>query len=79
MLALLTKDDAWEYEHEWRMIISSAMDQRLKMPPVSCIYLGAQCPPENEEAIMQIASRMSIPVKQMVVDRGEYDLHCCEC
>lgn len=75
IMTLLTKDDAWEYEHEWRMIISSEMEQNLKMPPITCIYLGAQCSEENKTAIMEIAAEKSIPVKKMVIDRGEFALH----
>ncbi len=78
MMALLTKDAVWDYEREWRLLISSTMDQRLKMPPISCIYLGVQCPPENAAVIMEIAARKSIPVKKMIADRGEYELHCSE-
>ena len=78
-MTLLTKDEAWAYEHEWRLIIPSSGSQDFEMPPISCIYLGALCPPESKTAIMEIAARKSIPVKQMVVDRGEYELHCREC
>lgn len=45
------------------------------MPPISCIYLGAQCPLENETVIKESAERKSIPVKKMVIDRGEFALH----
>ena len=75
MMALLTKDEAWAYEHEWRMIISSMMDPRLKMPPISCVYLGTQCSEENKEIVIKHAERKGFQVRQMVVDRGEYALH----
>lgn len=75
MMALLTKDEAWAYEHEWRMILSSTMDPRLKMPPISCVYLGTQCSEENKETVIKIAERKGFQVRQMVVDRGEYALH----
>ncbi len=79
MMALLTKDAVWDYEREWRLLVASTMGQKQKMPPISCIYLGALCPPEIKATIMEIAAHKSIPVKQMVVDRGEYELHCREC
>ena len=79
MMALLTKDAVWDYEREWRLLVASTMGQKQKMPPISCIYLGAQCTPENEAVIREIAERKSIPVKKMVADRGEYELHCREC
>lgn len=75
MMALLTKDAVWEYEREWRLLVASTMGQKQKMPPISCIYLGAQCTLENETVIKEIAERKSIPVKKMVIDRGEFALH----
>lgn len=74
-MALLTKDAVWEYEREWRLLVASTMGQKQKMPPISCIYLGAQCTLENETVIKEIAERKSIPVKKMVIDRGEFALH----
>ena len=79
MMALLTKDAVWDYEREWRLLIASTMGQKQIMPPITCIYLGAQCTPENETVIREIAERKSIPVKKIFADRGEYELHCCEC
>lgn len=79
MTALLTKDAVWDYEREWRLLVPSTMGQKQKMPPISCIYLGMQCSPENETVIREIAERKSIPVKKMFADRGEYELHCREC
>ena len=75
MKSLLTKDAVWSYEQEWRILVSTAMDRMVKMPPISCIYLGARCSEENKKLIKIIAERRSIPVKQMILDRGEYDLH----
>ena len=79
MMALLTKDAVWDYEREWRLLVASTMSQKQKMPPITCIYLGAQCTPENETVIIEIAERKSIPVKKMLADRGKYELHCREC
>lgn len=73
--AILTKDDAWDYENEWRLIISAEMDPIVKMPPITCIYLGVNCSEDNRRRIFEIADEKGIPVKQMMVDRGEYSLH----
>ena len=74
--SLLTKDDSWRYEDEWRIIISgNSIDPNILMPPISCIYLGALCSTENKLKILKIAQELNIPVKQMTVDRGEYTLH----
>lgn len=75
MMALLSKDKAWEYEREWRILISSKMGRYAKMPPISCIYLGIQCSEKDRTAIIEMAKKRRIPVRQMVADRGEYDLH----
>ncbi|MBQ2901285.1 MAG: DUF2971 domain-containing protein [Agathobacter sp.] len=75
MMGLLTKDKEWEYENEWRILIGATEDSEFKMPRVSCIYLGAFIEKENRDKIIAIAKERNIPVKQMKVDRGAYDLH----
>lgn len=75
MMGLLTKDNAWEYENEWRILIGATTGTELKMPKVSCVYLGAAIEKENRDKVIDIAKRNNIPVKQMKVDRGAYDLH----
>lgn len=75
LMVLLTKDDAWSYENEWRAIIDAKADPNLKMPKITCIYLGTQINKWNKTKIIKIAKKHSIPVKQMVLDRGTYELH----
>lgn len=75
MMGLLTKDKEWEYENEWRILIGATEDSELVMPKVSCIYLGASIEKENRDKVIAIAKERNIPVKQMKVDRGAYDLH----
>lgn len=73
--SLVTKDDAWQYEDEWRIItLQSAGIESVKMPPISCIYIGALCPEEHRAMLLEIAQTHNIPVKQMTIDRGEYTL-----
>ena len=79
MKALITKDFVWEYEHEWRMLISAGDDRFVNMPPISCVYIGAQCSDDNKQKLMAVAQEKGIPIKQMVLDRGEYELHAVEC
>lgn len=77
---LLIKDDIWEYEHEWRLIVMRKSGiENVKMPPVSCIYVGAMCSDENKNMLKCIAKELNVPIKQMVVDRGEYLLHAETC
>ena len=75
MIGLLTKDIVWSYENEWRYIISKQDKTELVMPPISCIYLGANIENDNKIKIMNIAKKFNIPVKQMTIDRGKYALH----
>ena len=75
MIGLLTKDTVWSYENEWRYIISKQDKTELVMPPISCIYLGANIENDNKIKIMNIAKKFNIPVKQMTIDRGKYALH----
>ena len=75
ILGLLTKDEIWEYENEWRIFIEATADANFKMPKISCIYLGASIEKENRDKIIDIARIHNILVKQMRVDRGAYDLH----
>lgn len=75
MLGLLTKDSQWAYENEWRIFVRATDPADLKMPRISCIYLGVTISDENRDKILKIASEKMIPVKQMTVDRGEYELH----
>ena len=75
MLGMLTKDSAWSYENEWRIFIDRKHSADLKMPQISCIYLGAAITEENRNKILAIAKEKRIPVKQMKVDRGAYALH----
>lgn len=77
-LALLTKDSAWQYENEWRVLIKAGEPQDIKCAPITCIYLGVMCSEKNKKKIMRIAKKINVPVKQMVMDRGEYELHVQE-
>ena len=75
MKGLLTKDNDWSYENEWRIILHSTNVPSISMPPISCIYLGASISEDDKTAILNIAKEKNYKVKQMVVDRGTYDLH----
>ena len=74
--SLITKDDVWNYENEWRIIIADPKgDGNIEMPPISCIYIGALCANEDKEQLVKMAKKLHIPVKQMNVDRDHYELH----
>ena len=75
ILILLTKDSAWSYEKEWRILRPSHQGNAVSLPIVSAVYLGANCSQENKEKILSITNQLQVPVYQMVVDRGKYKLH----
>lgn len=73
---LVTKDAVWSYEDEWRIILPLEKDKHnVKMPPISCIYIGALCSEDNKSKLINIANSQNIPVKQMTIDSGKYELH----
>lgn len=75
---LLTKDKIWEYEDEWRVLINSADKPVIKMPPITCVYLGANMIEKERDKVIKIAKEKNYKVKQMRVDRGTYNLHAEE-
>lgn len=75
LIGLLKKDKAWEYENEWRIMLPASDDQFFKMPPITSIYLGACMNKHNRSLIINKARAKGIPVKQMSLDRGAFDLH----
>lgn len=74
MLGLLTKDKAWEYENEWRVLLPASNSPDIEVP-ITAIYLGTHISLENKVIILEIAKNHKIPVKQMKIDRGKYELH----
>lgn len=73
--AVLTKDDVWKYENEWRILLPNTYEQNYKMPRISCVYLGAFCSKENGTKILDIAKQDGFMVKRMTVDRGKFAFH----
>ena len=73
-IGLLTKDKAWQYENEWRVLLPATNPPELPVP-ITGVYLGACIDPMNKEKILKIANENHIPVKQMTIDREKYELH----
>ena len=79
IFTLLSKDSVWEYENEWRIILQCSTGiANIKMPPISCIYVGAFCNQKDERKLVKIAKKLNVPIKKMVIDRGDYSLHVVE-
>ena len=75
LFSLLIKDEIWQYESEWRILIPQSNGGKCNMPKPSCIYLGTAISEENKQEILKIAMDKHISVKQMKVDRCQYELH----
>ena len=71
---LLTKDNCWEYEGEWRILHDANAGHMCPMPPISCIYLGAKMEDGLKRTVIQLAKDKGIPVKQMVLKDNTYEL-----
>ena len=79
ILTLVSKDEMWNYEKEWRIIVPGHVGgKNIKMPQISCIYLGALCSDKDCKTIIEIAKEIRVPVKKMVVGRSKYSLHAQE-
>lgn len=74
ILFFLTKCKIWEYEQEWRYITFSDLTEnnKVKAPPVSKIYLGANIEEENKKLVLEYAKINNIEVKQMKINRDKF-------
>lgn len=70
----ITKDSIWEYENEWRILLPSQYGDKIKVPKISCIYLGVKITDENKTKVLEIAKKKGIPVKQMKICNSTYGL-----
>jgi hypothetical protein len=73
-LFFLTKCKIWEYEQEWRYITFSDLTEnnKVKAPPVTKIYLGANIESKNKEIILDYAKNECITVEQMKVNNDKF-------
>lgn len=74
--AALNKYKGWEYENEWRYVISNKKDLKsefIDVPKPVSIYLGAKAD-GNKDAILEIGKDRNIDVYQMQMKSSEYTL-----
>ena len=76
LMDLITKDAVWDYEHEWRIILSNPnpKSRKVKVQKPSCIYMGTNISDGNRNIIISVAKQCGIPVKQMKLDPITYEL-----
>lgn len=78
----LQKAREWEYEHEWRLILSHNWPNQIGansvhiLYPASAIYLGERMSTAEKAKLKKIAGKKGIPVYEMCVnqDRAQYEM-----
>lgn len=74
--AALNKYKGWEYEKEWRYVITYKKELKsefIDVPQPIAIYLGAEAG-ENKNAVLEIAKTKKIDVYQMQMKSSEFAL-----
>jgi len=78
ILALLRKSDAWQYENEWRLILSSDVEglssNFYSIDNISKVILGCRTEKIYEEQIREICIEKNIKMSKMELDKREYKL-----
>lgn len=78
IFTLCTKDSQWEFEDEWRIIITKTTNNDdISIAPISCVYLGALCTEKDTQKILKKVPK-GVPVKKMVLNHGEYNIYDTE-
>lgn len=70
----LTKAKEWIYEREWRLVMSVPNGCRVLPLNPSCIYLGSKINEQDKRHVCTIAGQNKIPVKQMELNEGTFNL-----
>lgn len=66
----------WAYEHEWRVVIADgpAFVSRNMLAPLKAVHLGSKISDLDEQAIVEIAKQINIPVYKMRLSRHEFKM-----
>jgi hypothetical protein len=76
-LAALYKAMDWQYEREWRLILTGRFDspRSFKMPKSpSKVYLGSEISDQHEREIREICKKLNVPVKKMQHSAREFKM-----
>lgn len=71
LYSVLRKSKQWEYEHEWRVVLSLReidSPRNIQLPNAKVVYLGVKISEENKKSIMKIAKSNAIPVFQAIMN-----------
>ncbi len=75
--AILTKNSAWKYEEEWRIILDNFSSAQIgKIPFATKIILGMNIDEKNKEELLSIAHEKEppIPVYQAFLLPDKYEI-----
>lgn len=79
MKSMLTKSRYWNYEKEWRLIISAdeanVLGNMIDFYPIEEIYLGCRMPLAIKKVLIEIAEKNGIKVSEARQDNEEYRLN----
>lgn len=74
--ALTLKSKDWEYEDEWRIIVTCNNGdnlQKIYLPCLKEIIIGMKVSDVNKQRLIEIAEKHSIDCYQMVREKGSYE------
>lgn len=74
----ITKSDEWNYENEWRLVLTYGKDKavsfNLEAVKPTAIYLGAKINEEDRKTVIDISRRKGLRVFQMKLSSTEFKL-----
>ena len=68
-MQLYYKRKEYEFEHEWRFVLSDKFENKQYFPFVSALYAGKDIKPGNLRRLCGIARKLNVPVYKQVLNR----------
>ena len=68
-MQLYYKRKEYEFEHEWRFVLSDKFENKQPFPFVSALYAGKDIKPGNLKRLCSIARKLNVPVYKQVLNR----------
>lgn len=67
-MQMFYKKSDYAFEQEWRFVIKNEGEHKLKFPFVSGIYMGKDISEENSNKLIEIASKIHVPVYKQKIN-----------
>lgn len=79
MKSLLTKSPLWNYEKEWRLILSedeciSVSEYNIPFPKIEAIYMGCRIDKSIEKTIVNIGNKLNIDIYRTHQSNNRFEL-----